>query len=339
MKRILASGTLVVVALMTLLVAASILRKHSADEATGQRALREQVLGSLKRFEFVVANTQEPGTLATAKKSSRYFTQDLGEGIGLDMVEVPAGTFWMGSSVTDWGKASLELFADPQDMSSRIDWAREAPRHQVKIGGFFMGRYEVTREQWLAVSRLPKVNRALTRFVEEIMSGDNSTLPVHVVPWDEAVEFCERLTKKSGIRYRLPTEAEWEYACRAGTTTAYHFGTTVTPQLATYNYKERPGEPRLTPVGGKGVANNFGLYDMHGNVAEWCLDPAHVNYKGAPDDGRVWTDGGDWHRHILRGGSFLWSAQSCRSAARYFAHDKVSASGFGFRVAAEMPLE
>ena len=151
--------------------------------------------------------------------------------------------------------------------------------------------------------------------------GD-SLLPVERVSWFDVVEFCARLSKKTGRTYRLPSEAEWEYACRAGTTTPFHFGETITSKLANYGGKktynsEPKGEYReqTTPVVDFQVANAFGLYHMHGNVWEWCADSWHPNYIGAPTDGSAWNNDND--NRLLRGGSWFSAPMFCRSAFRY----------------------
>ena len=155
-----------------------------------------------------------------------------------------------------------------------------------------MGKYPVTQAQWRFVAaQLPQVNRELeidpSRF-----KGDN--LPVETISWLDAEEFCQRLSHHTGRLYRLPSEAEWEYACRAGTTTPFHFGETISPEFANYNgeYTYGNGEKgvyrkQTTPVGSFQVANPFGLYDIHGNVWEWCADDWHKNYQGAPSDGII----------------------------------------------------
>src|SRR5262249_46060073 len=148
-------------------------------------------------------------------------------------------------------------------------------------------------------------------------------LPVEQVSWQDAVEFCDRLSRKTGKTYRLPSEAEWEYACRAGTKTPFAFGETITPEIVNYNGKYPYGSApkgiyrqKTTPVGSVGVANGFGLYDMHGNVWEWCQDVWHGNYKGAPTDGSAWESGGDKDIWVVRGGSWIDLGRDCRSAYR-----------------------
>ncbi|MEM9213405.1 MAG: formylglycine-generating enzyme family protein [Cyanobacteria bacterium P01_F01_bin.150] len=139
-----------------------------------------------------------------------------------------------------------------------------------------MSQYPITEAQWRVVSTFPKVNRDLRT---EHLSPSKDDHPVNDVYWQDVVEFCDRLSQKTGRSYRLPSEAEWEYACRAGTETAYHFGPTITKEYANYE------DNGTIPVGDYGVANNFGLYDMHGNIWKWCQDEWHDNYEGAPSDG------------------------------------------------------
>jgi formylglycine-generating enzyme required for sulfatase activity len=235
------------------------------------------------------------------------------------MVAIRGGTFDMGS---------------PPDEPERYD--DESPQHSVTVPPFFIGKYPVTQAQWRFVAQLPQVYQELESNPSEF-PGDNR--PVEQVSWLDAVEFCDRLSQYTGREYRLPTEAEWEYACRAGTTTPFYFGETITTQLANYDgstYREEPqGENRgeTTSVGAF-PPNAFGLYDMHGNVLEWCLDHWHENYEGAPNDGRAWSANENYnHSHSLRGGSWDGNPGNCRSAYRYdvdAADDWLD--NFGFRV-------
>jgi formylglycine-generating enzyme required for sulfatase activity len=156
---------------------------------------------------------------------------------------------------------------------------------------------------------------------------------VEKISWLDAIEFCDRLSQLTGRLYRLPSEAEWEYACRAGTTTPFHFGETITTDLANYDGTDDPDgkwsgsygigtkgiyRQETTPVGSFGVANAFGLYDMHGNVWEWCMDHWHENYEGAPVDGSAWIgpSASEHASRLLRGGSWSNNPRSCRSAFR-----------------------
>jgi formylglycine-generating enzyme required for sulfatase activity len=209
----------------------------------------------------------------------------------------------------------------------------------VKVPTFFMGKFVVTQAQWQAIATLPKVKIDLNPDPSNF-KGDNR--PVEQVSWNEAVEFCDRLSRKTGRTYRLPSEAEWEYACRAGTTTPFHTGATLTNKLAnsaaTFVYGSEPkGEYRqqTTPVG-TFPPNAFGLCDMHGNVWEWCQDVYHSNYQGAPSNGSAWLTGGDGNR-LLRGGSWFISPRYCRSAYRLGSVADYRFDGIGFRLALSLP--
>jgi formylglycine-generating enzyme required for sulfatase activity len=262
------------------------------------------------------------------QKTAQYYVEDLGDGIELEMLLIPEGSFMMGS---------------PEDEPERID--SESPQHLVNIKQFGMGKYPVTQAQWKAVAALPQVNRELN---PEPSGFKGANRPVERVSWYDAVEFCDRLTAQTKRSYSLPSEAEWEYACRAGTTTPFHFGETITSELANYDASYTYGggskgtyRAETTEVGSFGVANAFGLCDMHGNVWEWCLDDWHDNYEGAPTDGSAWFDDKDNDnlsqrkgRPVLRGGSWDDDPGNCRSAYRlYFVRAvRVNLDDFGFRV-------
>lgn len=193
------------------------------------------------------------------------------------------------------------------------------------LAPFLMGKYQVTQQQWQAVATLPQVERELK---SDSSNFKGAKRPVEQVSWEEAVEFCKRLSQHTGHTYRLPSEAEWEYACRAGTTTPFHFGETITTELANYRgyrgivvgttYASEPGgiSTEKTTEVGSFPPNAFGLYDMHGNVCEWCADPWHDNYEGAPSDGSVWKSGKDVRFRVPRGGSWYHYPLGCRCASR-----------------------
>uniref|UniRef100_B8HWI9 Sulfatase-modifying factor enzyme-like domain-containing protein n=1 Tax=Cyanothece sp. (strain PCC 7425 / ATCC 29141) TaxID=395961 RepID=B8HWI9_CYAP4 len=243
-------------------------------------------------------------------KQVYFFTEDLGNGVMLDMVAIPPGQFMMGS---------------PEYEFERFD--KEGPQHQVTIKAFYMGRFEVTQAQWQTVmgnnpSRFKRENR-----------------PVETISWNDAQEFCTRISQKTGRRiYRLPSEAEWEYACRAGTTTPFYFGPTITPDLANYRGNDTYGlgpkgqDRHQTTEMSSFPPNAFGLYDMHGNVWEWCEDAWHNNYNGAPTNGSAWVSGGDSSFRLLRGGSWSLDPRSCRSANRDWTYAVYRDSFIGFRV-------
>ncbi|MCG5058925.1 MAG: formylglycine-generating enzyme family protein [Limnoraphis sp. WC205] len=268
------------------------------------------------------------------KRTGQYFTENLGDGVGLDMVLIPGGTFLMGS---------------PEDEpESRDD---ERPQHEVTIQPFFLGRYTVTQAQWRVVANYPQIERELNPEPSRF-KGDNR--PVENVSWYDAIEFCKRLSHKSGREYKLPSEAQWEYACRAGTQNPFHFGETITTNLANYRGIDEPkfnwsgsygrgtqGEYRKqTTDVGSFPPNDFGLHDMHGNVWEWCDDDSHDSYEGAPTDGSAWIDEDRTNTdRVLRGGSWFDVPRFCRSA--YSDYDDPCdfiLRVVGFRVSCMMPL-
>jgi formylglycine-generating enzyme required for sulfatase activity len=271
-------------------------------------------------FDFDVVTVNAQGIeIERTRTNTRYFTEDLGNGIFLEMVLIPGGNYMMGS---------LDGEGD----------ADERPQHNVEIEPICIGKYPVTQAQWRAVSTLPKVNLSLNPHPSKFKGASR---PVENVSWHEAQEFCARLLQKSGRKYRLPSEAEWEYACRAGTTTPFHFGETITPEFANCGSSETrilefeattKFRKETTPVGSFEVANSFGLYDMHGQVWEWCADPWHNNYVGAPSNGSVWEWDGDKNRRVLRGGSWSFSPVLCRSASRSWNESDGGLRICGFRV-------
>ncbi len=188
-----------------------------------------------------------------------------------------------------------------------------------------MGKYEVTQGMWREVAGYPQVGRELNPDPSGFKGEDR---PVEKVSWEEVKEFIARLNQKLGLReregYRLPSEAEWEYAARAGTVTPFGFGETIDAEIVNYNGnypygKGKKGQYRkgTVTVGSLGVANGWGLYDMHGNVWEWCEDEYHSNYDGAPVDGGAWVNSAQAAYRVVRGGSWNGRAVRCRSAIRY----------------------
>jgi len=262
--------------------------------------------------------------ISFTKYTGQYFVEDLGNGVELEMVLINGGTFKMGAPKTE---------EDSYD--------NERPQHQVTVPTFFMGKYPITQAQWKDVAALSKVNRDLEPDPSKF-KGDNR--PVEQVSWYDAVEFCDRLAAHTKRQYCLPSEAEWEYACRAGTITPFHFGETITSELGNYdaNYTYGAGEhgtyrEETTVVASFEVANAFGLYDMHGNVDEWCLDDWHNNYEGAPTDSSPWFDNNDnlfqkQGEALLRGGSWKNHPKFCRSAYRSLNNRDNLSNSIGFRV-------
>ena len=270
----------------------------------------------LLSFNFEVVQVNEKGEqINKESKQSQYFSQDLDNDITLEMVAIPEGTFLMGS---------------PQDEKDSYD--DERPQHEVNVRPFFMGKYPITQTQWRVVAATAKIDIDLETNPSEF-KGDE--LPVESVNWYQATEFCKRLSRETKREYRLPSEAEWEYACRAGTTTPFYFGETITGELANYNTNKTYVEEyrnETTPVG-QFPPNAFGLYDMYGNVWEWCADTWHDNYDGAPTDGSAWIENGDDNRSSLRGGAWYTFPYRCRSAYRSNSDSRDSLnSSLGFRV-------
>jgi formylglycine-generating enzyme required for sulfatase activity len=232
----------------------------------------------------------------------------------LTMLWIPPGRFWMGS---------------PEDEPERR--SGEGPQHLVQLQGFFLSQTPITQAQWRQVAQwrpikgegvwTQKLNPNPSHF-----KGDQR--PVEQVSWEDAMEFCRRLSQRTGRRYTLPSEAQWEYACRAGTITPFHFGSTISTKLANYNDNEVYGDgtkgnfrQQTTDVASF-PANPWGLHDMHGNVWEWCADHYYGNYEGAPEDGRAWIDEeakdnkNETKSRLLRGGSWYGFPRYCRSAGR-----------------------
>jgi formylglycine-generating enzyme required for sulfatase activity len=234
--------------------------------------------------------------------------ENLGGGLKLEMVKIPSGEFLMGTMESE--------------TTSREN---ERPQHLVRVPSFYMGKYPVTQEQYLVI-----IGSNPAQF-----TGEN--LPVENVSWNEAQDFCKILTTITQRKYRLPSEAEWEYACRAGTNTPYCFGDTITTKLANYNGTQsgagmKGDYQNRTSAVGSFPPNGFGLYDMHGNVWEWCEDTWHDNYNGAPQDGSAWIGS---YSQVLRGGSWFANSSACRSAYRGRENAADFDAYIGFRVVFE----
>jgi formylglycine-generating enzyme required for sulfatase activity/serine/threonine protein kinase len=265
--------------------------------------------GSIGNFDFETVTLDGDGNaVSRQKKQARHFGEDLGEDVILELVEIPGGEFTIGS---------------PKEEAGRIP--TEGPQRRVTLPSFWIGKYEVTQEQWREVAKLSIVKSDFNADPSFPLYKHGKT-PVSGVSWDDAVEFCKRLSRKTGREYRLPTEAEWEYAARAGTNAPFAFGQTVTPVVANCTQK------RPTTVGSLGVANAFGLFDVTGNVWEWCQDERRDDYNGLSADGS-WTKEGDPQFRRLRGGSWgLTELKLCRSALRYQDAPDARSLIYGFRV-------
>jgi len=259
-----------------------------------------------------------------------------GAGSGPSLVLIPTGRFQMGSHEHE---RSIAMAAGAQKK-----WLeRETPQRWVGIERpFAMGRYPVTVGEWRVFVRASGWEP--TGEVDWSAPGFPQTdaHPVVGVTWHDAQHYLVWLSTATGKRYRLPSEAEWEYACRAGTKTAFSFGDTITPQQAnydgtfTYNGGARGAYRAGTTPAGMFPANPWGLFDMHGNVWEWVQDVVHDNYEGAPSDGSAWESGGDPARRILRGGSWLYNPRYLRAALRNGFSSVLSNDIVGFRVVREL---
>jgi len=297
-------------------------QEKSTKAATKKNSSAQNL--DLKMAEYIFLTHKPNDSLIIDKKAplkqfqhrgkARYITIDLGKGITMDLIGIPGGKYLMGS---------------PEDEPERAN--DEGPQHTVKIRPFLMGKYPVTQAQWKAIMK-----NNPSRFTED---EEN---PVEKVSWFDCLNFCEKLSQKLGREFRLPTEAEWEYAARAKSTTPFFFGETITTELANYNGEytygiELEGEYRhKTTKVGSFSPNRFGLHDIHGNIAEWCEDSWHDNYQEAPSNGEPWVEDDDSLERVLRGGSWLHLPGSCRSSQRLNSTGNSKSDAFGFRIASSV---
>lgn len=300
------------------------LLQHHFDDATEAGVVRVQAgeglrqLGLLSQLLVVELDNVATPTLHLLEPPETS-TITLADGVELKLAQIPSGNFEMGTT-----EEEVDSLADERSL------------HQVSVPEFWLGVVPVTQAQYEAViGRNPAAFRA---------NGANH--PVENVSWYDAVTFCQRLSELTGQEFRLPTEAEWEYACRAGSTTPFHYGATITTDLANYRGTDQgqgsnPGNYGRGPKGiyreqttavGSFPPNAFGLYDMHGNVWEWCLDHWHENYDGAPTDGSAWISENENSNRLLRGGAWLDLPRYCRSAGRGNNTPVNRDNRFGFRV-------
>ena len=337
---------------------------NEVEQAEALNTIAETIRGALaaERPKATLAPAATPQILRWSRTTEVYWEKL--DGLALPLLRIPAGRFLMGSPPTEPERSR-----------------EEGPQREVTLNDFLIGRTPITQAQWRVVAawqersgeswdRELKPNPSWFQGMAQgegtasLFADERNTdnRPVERVSWHDAMEFCNRLNQRlgqrSGRHYTLPSEAQWEYACRAGTTTPFAFGETITPELANYdgNYSYANGpkgidREQTTPVG-MFPANAWGLQDMHGNVWEWCLDHWHRSYAGAPADGTAWVNGGDQRegsgrqadrqqaqvnagddaRRLLRGGSWLFHPRYCRSACRYSAHPGNRINNLGFRV-------
>lgn len=262
-----------------------------------------------KKIFYTTIRLNDKAELVDKKECKAFcFLEELKNNVLLELVKIPAGSFTMGA-LPGYGSTD------------------EHPQHYVSVKEFYLGKVPITQKQWASVMKKPLAFRT---------NGENK--PVDRVSWLNANKFCLMLKKITGRDYRLPTEAEWEYSCRAGSLSAFSFGPTISTEYANYVgdhifLHEPKGIYRHgTTDAASFYPNAFGLYDMHGNVWEWCEDEWHDSYEGAPDKGVAWLRGEKGFR-VLRGGSWHDTPQICTSTARLRQKGTENEDYFGFRVA------
>ncbi len=269
----------------------------------------------LQKISYVSVRLDQSGkVLEQPSGSALIFQEDLGEGVFMRMVQIPAGQFTLGSPATEKERRN-----------------NEGPQHLLTVPEFYFGQTLVTKAQWQAV---------MTDNPSHFTGNDK--FPVDSVSWLDAQDFCHKLSQKTGRLYQLPSEAQWEYACRAGSLTPFSFGETITPSVVNYNGKypyadAAQGEFQWNKPLVSFPPNLFGLYDMHGNLWEWCLDEWINNYNDVFVDGsargNINSLGSD-RKRLLRGGSLTNDASSCRSARRHKNAASYRSLFVGFRVVA-----
>jgi formylglycine-generating enzyme required for sulfatase activity len=259
-------------------------------------------------IEFETMTLNENGEIFTSTHhTAEQLIEDLGNRIRLEMLVIPSGIFQMGSL---WHIRNND----------------EQPQHLVTIKSFMMSKFLITQAQWKAI---------MGKYPPCRFKGDN--LPIERVSWDDAQKFCQRLSKMTGRTYHVPCETQWEYACRAGTNTPFSFGETITAEVANFNgehtflHEQRGPYRHVTTEGGTFPPNAFGLYDMHGNLWEWCMDNWLDDYTASPRDSNSYQNKDSRYR-VARGGSWHEPPELCRSAARIKFLQSEADEFMGFRV-------
>ena len=336
---------------------AQLQERREADAAQARALMQEQQRKALQaRAELFLRAEQERLRKEVAQRNAAELAQLLprpsspvagadgvlcdrfldASGSGPDLVLIPSGHFEMGSPEHERAVA--------MDAGAQKTWlARETPQHRVDFGySFALGRYPVTVGQWRQFARATGWQTLADVDWQNPGFNQSEFHPVVGINWHDAGLYLHWLSQQTGQLYRLPSEAEWEYACRAGTRGAFSFGDSISTQLANYDgHYTYNGSPRgLFRNGssevGSFAANPWGLFDMHGNVWEWVQDVVHDHYAGAPGDGRAWEEGGDPARRILRGGSWLYNPRYLRSALRNGFSALLCNDIVGFRVARQL---
>lgn len=250
---------------------------------------------TLPEITFEAAFIDRDKKIRRETRKARQLIEILPGNVKLELIYIPGGSFMMGSN---------DGYND------------EKPVHPVTMKSFFAGKYPVTQAQWAAVmGNNPSYFKGANR-------------PVEHVNWHEAMAYCAKLSQLTGQHYRLLSEARWEYACRARTTTKYSFGNLITPELANYT----DSDIKQTTEVGNYPTNGFGLYDMHGNVWEWCEDVWHENYHDAPTDGSTWDIGKTSKYHLVRGGAWSYGDDRLRCTDRFRLDAMSKFYNWGFRI-------
>jgi len=305
------------------------LKAEAAYRAEQERHRKEQAARKAAELAALLPTASSPVADAEGVLRDRFAD---GSGVGPDLVLIPTGRFQMGSSEHEH-KIAVKAGAQ----KTWLD--RELPAHWVGIEqSFALGRYPVTVGEWRAFVKATGWQSKMDVDWQQPGFAQDERHPVVCVSWHDAQLYLQWLSEKTGQEYRLPSEAEWEYACRAGSHTAFSFGDEITPEHANYDghftYNDGPkgsSHGGTTRVGSY-QPNPWGLFDMHGNVWEWTQDTVHDNYLGAPIDGSAWEQGGDKARRILRGGAWLYQPRYLRSALRNGYSALLANDVVGFRV-------
>ncbi|WP_342114951.1 SUMF1/EgtB/PvdO family nonheme iron enzyme [Pseudoduganella sp. OTU4001] len=309
------------------------LKAEAAYRAEQERHRKEQAARKAAELAALLPSASSPVADAEGVLRDRFVD---GSGVGPDLVLIPTGRFQMGSTEHEH---SIAVKAGAQ--KTWLD--RELPAHWVGIEhSFAMGRYPVTVGEWRVFVQATGWESRLDVDWQAPGFKQDDRHPVVCVTWHDAQLYLQWLSEKTGQQYRLPSEAEWEYACRAGSHTAFSFGDEITPEHANYdgNFTYNKGAKGSSHGGttrvGSYQPNPWGLFDMHGNVWEWTQDTMHENYLNAPNDGSAWENGGDQARRILRGGAWLYQPRYLRAALRNGYSALLANDVVGFRVARKL---
>ena len=309
------------------------LKAEAAYRAEQERHRKEQAARNAAELAALIPTPGSPVADASGVLRDRFLD---GTGVGPELVLIPTGRFEMGSS-------EIERVTAMKSGSQKAWLARETPQHWVSIAySFALARHPVTVGQWRQFARATGWESMSDTDWNAPGFAQTDEHPVVAVSWNDVQKYLSWLTAKTGQLYRLPSEAEWEYACRAGTHTAFSFGDDISTERANYdgNFTYNNGVKGEFRQGTTRVdafqPNPWGLFDMHGNVWEWTQDVVHENYEGAPSDGSAWEQGGDPARRVLRGGSWLYQPRYLRSALRNGYSAVLANDIVGFRVARKL---